>query len=93
MGPVCEKCKCNNHADTCHPKTGECITLQCIGGDCPVTDEGDPDDGLVPVPVDPVPGDPDPMVGPEVICHFRPDLCEQNTTVQVVPPVTLLIQV
>ena len=90
MGPVCEKCKCNNHADTCHPKTGECITLQCIGGVCPDPDEVTPDGGLVPVPGDPE--DPEPMVGPEVICHFRPDLCEQNTTVQVVSNVTFLIQ-
>ena len=22
-GPICKKCNCNNHAGTCHPRTGE----------------------------------------------------------------------
>ena len=26
-GPICEKCQCNEHAATCHPQTGECVTL------------------------------------------------------------------
>ena len=27
-GPICQKCNCNGHADTCHPTTGECVTLE-----------------------------------------------------------------
>ena len=23
---ICRKCNCNNHADVCHPTTGECAT-------------------------------------------------------------------
>ena len=27
-GPICEQCNCHNHAATCHPLTGECVTLE-----------------------------------------------------------------
>ena len=27
-GPICEPCNCNNHANTCHPLTGECVSLE-----------------------------------------------------------------
>ena len=27
-GPFCAPCQCNNHADFCHPLTGECVVLK-----------------------------------------------------------------
>ena len=26
-GPICEPCNCHGHAQTCHPLTGECVTM------------------------------------------------------------------
>ena len=60
FGPICKKCDCNNHADICHPKTGECVTLTLKELTIPDwTPKGDD------------PENPD----PEIVCHFRPDLC------------------
>ena len=32
-GPICEKCDCNGHADSCHPQTGECLDLVALISD------------------------------------------------------------
>ena len=83
FGPVCEKCKCHGHKDVCHPKTGECISLECIEGDCGECYEGEEGCG----PPQKCEGDvcrPDPdsqtweCIDPEVCCHHRPDRCEEK---------------
>ena len=80
LGPVCEKCKCNGHAETCHPHTGECIQLQCISDQCPECYEGEEGCGQC---VGDQCGDPgsDPQKRPWVVidvvvyCQFHPDKC------------------
>lgn len=37
LGPICTKCNCNNHADTCHPLTGECVSLTFNPQSAPIT--------------------------------------------------------
>ena len=66
LGPICAKCDCNGHADTCHPETGECISLKPLNRIVPSDSEDTGDDE----PVDPM------------FCHLRPDLCEQDFNLQ-----------
>ena len=80
LGPICVPCDCHGHADTCHPLTGECVTLRPADPeDVPGGDPGD--DG----PRGPGGDDPDSdelAKDPDAIiefCHFRPDLCEVVT--------------
>ena len=81
LGPVCEKCKCHGHAETCHPHTGECIQLKCISDQCPECYEGEEGCGQC---VGEQCGDPgsDPQTKPPwvvidvvVYCQFHPDKC------------------
>jgi hypothetical protein len=70
-GPICEPCNCHGHADTCHPLTGECVTLVAKARTTlpePKDEDGD--------------GVPDEEDWTE-FCHFRPDLCEIVTTDEV----------
>ena len=71
FGPVCEKCQCHGHADTCHPITGECVDLQCIGGECPECYPGE--EGCEECVGDNCGPGSDPMLR----CHFRPKICEE----------------
>ena len=63
LGPICAACNCNGHAATCHPLTGECVTMR------PVDPEDGDDDGVP---------EADELANDRVteFCHFRPDLCE-----------------
>ena len=77
LGPICAKCNCNDHAEICHPLTGECVTLRPID---PEDGDGGPDGPRGPGGDDPesdeMARDPDDIIE---FCHFRPDLCEVVT--------------
>ena len=83
LGPVCEKCNCFGHAETCHPITGECVTLQCIGEQCPPCVEGMEGCGgqCVGDECDGPESDPQTYPDPVVYCHFNPDKCVVPTPI------------
>ncbi len=62
-GPICAPCQCHGHAKTCHPLTGECVSMRPLAVD-PSLDDGEDGAGE------------DFFVE---FCHFRPDLCEVVT--------------
>ena len=83
LGPVCEMCQCNGHAETCHPHTGECVELRCIGDRCPECYEEEPGCGkqCVGDQCDDPDSDPQTRPGPWVVidvvvyCQHHPDKC------------------
>ena len=83
LGPVCEKCECFGHAETCHPITGECVTLQCVDGQCPPCVEGMEGCGSPCIGDDCEGPESDPQTYPDpvVYCHFNPDKCVVPTPI------------
>lgn len=74
FGPICGACRCNGHAEFCHPLTGDCVRLVPVDPSLlPEKEEKPGEDGE---------GEGEGEEKPEgrdltvvEFCHFRPDLC------------------
>lgn len=91
LGPICVPCNCNSHANICHPTTGKCIALKPMAlmdpehigqTHVPPSGLGAPPKGDGTEAGSPGPLEGGPPSREQIFCHFRPDLCEENTEVE-----------